>query len=36
MAKPVNGGFVSGLAADLKDRVTAAPAWYRSFGHSVV
>jgi hypothetical protein len=35
-AKLVNGGFVSGLAADLKTRVTAAPAWYRSFAHSVV
>jgi len=35
-AKLANGGFVSGLGADLKTRVTAAPAWYRSFAHSVV
>lgn len=35
-AKLVRGGFVSGLAGDLKDRVTAAPGWYRSFADSVV
>ncbi len=36
LAKIVRGGFVSGLAADLQDRVKAAPGWYRSFADSFV
>jgi len=36
VAKLVHGDFVSGLAADLQDRVQAAPAWYRSFAEHVV
>jgi uncharacterized membrane protein YphA (DoxX/SURF4 family) len=36
LTKLVRGGFVSGLGADLQDRVQAAPAWYRSFAENVV
>jgi hypothetical protein len=36
LAKIVRGGFVSGLGADLEERVQAAPGWYRSFADSVV
>jgi len=36
LAKLVRGGFVSGLAADLKDRVKAAPSWYASFANHIV
>ena len=36
VTKLVRGGFVSGLGADLQDRVKAAPAWYASFARSVV
>jgi len=36
LVKLVRGGFVSGLAADLQNRVQAAPGWYRSFAESVV
>ena len=36
IAKLVRGGFVSGLGADLTERVKAAPGWYSSFAHSVV
>jgi uncharacterized membrane protein YphA (DoxX/SURF4 family) len=31
LTKIVRGGFPSGLASDLTDRVKAAPGWYRSF-----
>jgi len=31
LTKIVRGGFPSGLASDLADRVKAAPGWYRSF-----
>ncbi len=34
--KLVRGGFVSGLGADLMQRVKAAPGWYASFAHNVV
>jgi len=42
VTKIVRGGFPSGLAADLHDRVKSAPGWYRNFiddsviQHSVV
>jgi len=36
LVKLVRGGFVSGLAADLHDRVQAAPGWYRSLADSVI
>ena len=36
LVKLVRGGFVSGLAADLQDRVQAAPGWYRSLADSVI
>jgi hypothetical protein len=36
LVKLVRGGFVAGLAADLEDRVQAAPDWYRSFAESVI
>ena len=36
IVKLVRGGFVSGLAADLQDRVKAAPAWYRSIAESTI
>jgi hypothetical protein len=36
ITKLVRGGFVTGLGADLQDRVKAAPAWYASFATSVV
>lgn len=36
VAKLVRGGFVSGLGADLTQRVQAAPSWYASFAHNVV
>ena len=36
LVKLVRGGFVSGLAADLQDRVQAAPDWYRSLADSVI
>ncbi len=36
LSKLVRGGFVSGLGADLQNRVKAAPAWYASFTNSVV
>jgi hypothetical protein len=36
LVKIVRGGFVSGLAADLHDRVQAAPGWYRSLADSVI
>jgi hypothetical protein len=36
LTKLVRGGFVSGLGADLADRVKAAPGWYASFAHDVV
>ena len=36
LAKIVRGGFVSGLGADLTERVQAAPGWYHSFADSVV
>jgi len=36
IAKLVRGGFVSGLGADLTQRVKAAPGWYSSFAHNVV
>ena len=31
LTKIVRGGFPTGLAADLHDRVKSAPGWYRSF-----
>lgn len=31
LTKIVRGGFPSGLASDLTDRVKSAPGWYRSF-----
>ena len=31
LTKIVRGGFPSGLAVDLRDRVTTAPGWYRGF-----
>ena len=36
LVKLVRGGFVSGLSADLQDRVQAAPGWYRSLADSVI
>jgi hypothetical protein len=36
MVKIVRGGFTSGLAADLEQRVTAAPGWYASFARDLV
>jgi hypothetical protein len=36
LVKLVRGGFVSGLGADLQQRVQAAPGWYRSLAHSVI
>jgi hypothetical protein len=36
LVKIVRGGFVSGLAANLQDRVQAAPAWYSSLAHSYI
>jgi hypothetical protein len=36
LGKIVRGGFVSGLGADLQDRVQAAPGWYQSFADNVV
>ena len=36
LVKIVRGGFVSGLAADLQNRVQAAPGWYRSLADSVI
>jgi hypothetical protein len=36
LVKLVRGGFVSGLGADLTDRVQAAPGWYRSLAESVI
>jgi len=36
LVKLVRGGFVSGLGADLKDRVQAAPGWYQSIAHNVI
>jgi hypothetical protein len=36
ITKLVRGGFVTGLGADLQERVKAAPAWYASFANSVV
>ncbi len=36
VTKLVRGGFVSGLGADLQNRVKAAPVWYASFARSVV
>ncbi len=36
LVKLVRGGFVSGLGADLKNRVQAAPGWYQSIAHDVI
>jgi len=36
ITKLVRGGFVTGLGADLQERVKAAPTWYASFANSVV
>jgi hypothetical protein len=36
LTKLVRGGFVSGLGADLQDRVKAAAPWYASFARDVV
>jgi hypothetical protein len=36
LVKIVRGGFVSGLGADLKDRVQAAPGWYQSLARDVI
>jgi len=36
LVKLVRGGFVSGLAADLQERVQAAPGWYQSLADSVI
>ncbi len=36
LVKLVRGGFVTGLAADLQDRVQKAPDWYRSLAESVI
>ena len=36
LVKLVRGGFVSGLGADLKNRVEAAPSWYQSLAHNVI